>query len=47
MLQTLEEFGYSVYSSIDQVDGQDGSETDVLVVHRQKDWAPGMPVRHR
>ncbi len=47
MFQTLEEFGYSVYASIDQENGTDGSETDVLIVQRRKDWRPGMPIWHR
>ena len=47
MFQTLEEFGYSVYASIDQENGPDSLETDVLVVRRRKDWQPGMPICHR
>ncbi|KAH8901034.1 hypothetical protein GQ53DRAFT_835005 [Thozetella sp. PMI_491] len=47
MLQTLEAFGYTVYTSIDMINGREGSETDVLIVHKQRDWQPGMPIWHR
>jgi hypothetical protein len=47
LLQTLETYGYTVYSSIDMSNGPNGSETDVIFVHKQKDWQPGMPIWHR
>ncbi|KAH8785714.1 hypothetical protein F5883DRAFT_535919 [Diaporthe sp. PMI_573] len=46
LLGTLERFGYSLYASIDQVNGS-GVEADVLVVTRQQGWKPGMPIWHR
>ncbi|KUI56690.1 hypothetical protein VP1G_04031 [Cytospora mali] len=46
LLETLERFEYSLYASIDQVNGAE-AESDVLVVTRQKGWAPGMPIWHR
>lgn len=46
LLEILEKFGYSLYASIDQVNRSEG-QADVLVVTRQKGWAPGMPVWHR
>ena len=47
LLETLENFGFSLYASVDQTNGSEGSETDVLVFHRQKDWVPGAPIFHR
>ena len=46
LLEILERFGYSLYASMDQVNGSD-AEADVLIVTRQKDWAPGQPIWHR
>lgn len=46
LLGILERFGYSLYASIDQVNGS-GIEADVLVVTRQKGWKPGLPIWHR
>ncbi|KAL1874874.1 hypothetical protein Daus18300_003415 [Diaporthe australafricana] len=52
MLEILEQFGYSLYASINQVSygGSSGFEVagaDVLIVTRQKGWTPGMPIWHR
>lgn len=44
LLEVLESFGFSLYGSFHQV--QSNWEPDVLVVHRQKSWVPGMPVFH-
>ncbi|POS74626.1 hypothetical protein DHEL01_v206979 [Diaporthe helianthi] len=42
----LENFGYSVYASVDQVNGS-GLEADVLIVKRMKGWKSGMPTWHQ
>jgi len=47
LLEVLESFGYTLYASIDQTNGPEGEESDVLVVHKQKKWVPGMPIWHR
>ncbi|KAH7363432.1 hypothetical protein B0T11DRAFT_329406 [Plectosphaerella cucumerina] len=47
LIKTLEEFGFTIYASIDISDSTDKGETDVLVVQRQKGWVPGMPIFHR
>lgn len=44
LLEVVESFGFSLYGSFHQV--QSNREPDVLVVHRQKSWLPGMPVFH-
>ena len=40
-------FGFSLYMSLGQQNSQDGHDVDVLIMHRQKNWVPGMPVWHR
>lgn len=47
LLEVLERFGYSLYASLDMMNSSEGHETDVLVVHRQKNWVPGTPIWHR
>ena len=47
LLETMERFGYSLYGSLNQESGNEGREADVLYLHRQKNWTPGMPVFHR
>ena len=49
LLACLETFGYSMYASIDQKDGngEDTTETDVMIFNRAEDWVPGTPIFHR
>lgn len=48
ILETLEKQGWSLYASIDQNQGSEGSsETDSWFCVRQKGWVPGSSVFHR
>jgi hypothetical protein len=47
LLEVLEAFGFSLYTSLDHQTSSDGYEADLLIAHRQKDWVPGAPVFHR
>lgn len=46
LIETLETCGFTLYGTLDQSDDT-SSEADVVMVHRHKDWKPGMPVWHR
>ncbi|KAK4034345.1 hypothetical protein C8A01DRAFT_18826 [Parachaetomium inaequale] len=45
LLGTLEAFGFTLYANFVHTWGE--RPTDVLVLHRQKGWAPGMPIWHK
>jgi hypothetical protein len=45
LLGTFETFGFTLYTSFVQGGGE--RPADILVMHRQKGWAPGMPIWHR
>lgn len=47
MVAVFEKFGFTFYASIDHHNDADGLETDLMIMHRQKDWVPGQPVWHR
>ncbi|KAI6364099.1 hypothetical protein MCOR31_007583 [Pyricularia oryzae] len=47
VLECMEAFGFSVYTSLDMTCGQEGRETDVMICCRQKGWVQGQPVWHR
>ncbi|KAM0276747.1 hypothetical protein ACHAQH_006458 [Verticillium albo-atrum] len=47
LLQVLEKHGFSTYAALDIHNSNEGSDTDVLFVSRQRGWVPGMPVWHR
>ncbi|TLS30553.1 hypothetical protein PpBr36_02718 [Pyricularia pennisetigena] len=47
VLECMEAFGFSVYTSMDMTCGQEGRETDVMICCRQKGWVQGQPVWHR
>ena len=49
LLSCLETFGYSLYSSIEQQDGNGENTTaaDVMVFNKDLNWIPGAPVFHR
>lgn len=47
LIQKLEEFGFTIYASLDMSNGREGRETDVMIVQRQRNWVPGAPIFHR
>lgn len=47
LLEVLEAFGFSLYTSLDHQTSSEGYEADLLIAQRQKDWIPGAPVFHR
>lgn len=46
LLEVLEEFGYSLYASVDQENGSEGREADTWYCCRQAEWEAGLPVYH-
>jgi len=46
LLEVLEEFGFTVYGSIDQKIGVEGRDLDTWHCCRSKAWQRGMPVFH-
>ncbi|KAI9686811.1 MAG: hypothetical protein M1820_010557 [Bogoriella megaspora] len=50
LLEVLEQYGFSLYASIDQECGRGkdsrSSEADVWYCNRQRDWTPGVPIYH-
>jgi len=46
LLEVLEEYGFTVYASIDQKIGAEGRDLDTWHCCRPKAWQRGMPVFH-
>jgi len=46
LMETLEQYGFSLYAAIDQDNGREGRGMDTWHCNRRLDWAAGVPVYH-